>query len=850
MKSQSPKLLKALKTNRKRGSAIALVMILSIAMLIVIASQLNRGTSSMRFNIASGLYYEAKNAAESYAEYGCADIVKRFETKTSFPKNELKNDPIATPVGATAFYTGSNIDLSKTTVKGGEILDGYWLYIDPEDPRWEFDPMKGKKVFVRDVNIFSKAVAKRERFPGEFTAYVQQTLQVRDSPLFSNAIFYNMDLELHPGPVMNIYGPVHSNQNAWLEAIDQISFHDTVSASGKILHGNPKTPSNIHNQTGRVYFRDSNDHFVDMRLGGSGTADSDWLDHRNPEWREKSSQTWDGNVQDEAHNVPVYNAAGIKDNIPDNPYTAVSELENHAYAVIEPILPWNHPDKKSLSVRNQKMAAKAGLIFKVELDSTTETGFRVRAYKWSRTNMSLPLNPQNPFDDLTVDANGDPIMIEIQIPSRDALPAGVLASDLIGAADSTMTMVDNQTDFTNTQAAQPEQYDAPGGVVQRGLYDHRQEFGISPLTIDIGVLRQVVDDNANPIGLNLADTYWKEQTTGTITYNPSTDWNGVVYVEFPLENSSGGAVDKIVPGRRTMTVPRIRPETTLVPYKISDDDVQDDEKSGFDVGLGNGTHILYKGNYYPQPGGNYLYLKGYWHKQNVSENYTYQLALQIINGEYIPSPTFAPEPGLTIVTNAPVYLVGDYNADGVPHTDDASKIEFAHYTNQSGVAFREPPAAIMCDAFTILSNDWSPGGADNRSHSQEASTGNRGANTFTEVSAAILTGLKPTIPEGSVSEPTGGAQSGGAHNFPRFLEDWNTTLTIRTSMVALFESEVHVAPMPDNHGHYYGPPTRDWGFNQNFDEGIYPPGTPNVRTFRRTAFADITEEEYLAGTTY
>ena len=803
-------------------------MTLSISMFIILASQLSRGVATKRNNIAYSLYYEAKNAAESYAEYGCADIVKRFETKTSFPKTELKTDPVATPVGATTFYAGSNIDLSQTTVKGGEILDGYWLYVDPEDPRWEFDPMKGKKVFVRDVNLYSKAVAKKDQFKGEFTAYVQQTLQVRDSPLFSDAIFYNMDLELHPGPVMNIYGSVHSNQNAWLESCDKIYFRDTVSASGKILHGNPKTPSNIHNQTGKVYFKDSNDNFIDMRLGGSGTSDDDWLDNRQTDWREESSQTWDGNVQDEAHNVPVYNAAGIKDNVPDDPYTAVSELENHAYAVIEPILPWNHPDVKTLNVRNQKMAAKAGLIFKVEIDPTTETGFRVRAYKWARINTGVPLNPQNPFDDLTVDANGDPILVEIQIPSQVTLP-GILSSDLIGAATKDMSIVDNKNKFTNTQADQPEEYEESGGLVSRGLYDHRQEFAISPLTIDIAMLRKVVDDNDNTVGLNLADTYWKDQTTGAITYSPKTDWNGVVYIEFPLEDDSGGAVDHIVPAQRTMTVTCVRPETSLVPYKISDDDVQNEESTWFNVG------------------GKWVRLYGFFHKQNITETHTYQLALQIINGEYIPSPTFAPEPGLTIATNAPVYLVGDYNADGVVHTDDANLIELNHYKNQSGVFYREPPSAIMCDSFTILSNDWI---SSNRQYSNEASTGNRKANTFTEVSVAILTGLKPTIPVGSVSEPAGGAQSGGAHNFPRFLEYWNTTLTIRTSMVALFESEVHVMPMPDNCGHYYNPPTRDWGYNQNFDEGIYPPGTPNVRSFRRTTFADITEEEYLAGTSF
>ena len=89
--------------------------------------------------------------------------------------------------------------------------------------------------------------------------------------------------------------------------------------------------------------------------------------------------------------------------------------------------------------------------------------------------------------------------------------------------------------------------------------------------------------------------------------------------------------------------------------------------------------------------------------------------------------------------------------------------------------------------------------------------------------------------------PSRGAISGGAHNFPRFLEYWSSELTIRGSLVALFESEVHRLSMPTDSGHYYNPPTRDWGFNENFRNGNYPPGTPNTRTYRRVSLEDIPE---------
>jgi len=804
-----------------------MVLILSTAIIIILASVLSRGITSKRINISNALYYEAKNAAESYAEYGCADIVRRFESKTSFPNDELKNDPISVPDSATSFFSGSNVSLSETEVKGGEIDDGYWVYLDPDDPRWEFDPMKGKRVFVRDVNIFAKAKAVSTKLNHESTAYVQQTLQVRDSPLFSNAIFYNVDLELHPGPVMNIYGPVHSNRDAWLQSVDKIYFHDLVSASGRIMHGNPKNSSNIHNQRGQVNFKNADGDWVNMRLGGSGANDEDWLDNNHDKWRILASQTWDGNVQDSAHNVPVYNAAGIADHVADDPTTSAVELQNHAYSVIEPLLPHGHADRKSDATRNQKMHAKAGLVLKVEFDSTTTTGVIVKAYKWARVNSNVPVNAQNPFDgNLALDGNGDPYLIEVQLPSSDLFPS--LTGDLVGTEKSDLSGVDNPT-----ADAEPAIYNYTSGKVTTGLYDHRQDMEISTVSLDVGILRKVVDDHANPSGTNLGETFWKDASTNTITYNPKTDWNGVVYVEFPMENDSGGRTDKIVRMKPSVTV------TTGVPYYV-------------DVGDYNGDYMEYPNNSgvyvssWDRPD-LYSTKKKFFKFDQVTPTAPANLALQILNGEYIPSPSFCNDRGLTIATNAPLYLVGNYNADGSVHSNDAQLIEHSHYQDSAGNYYDEPPASFMCDTFTLLSNRWA---SNNRQYSAESSTSNRSANIFTEVSAAILTGLMPTIPEGAVAEPASGAQSGGAHNFPRFLEKWSTTLTLRTSMVALYESEVHTAPMPDNHSHYYGPPTRDWGFNENFENGVYPPGTPNVRTFRRTTFSDITKQEFLDGTNF
>jgi hypothetical protein len=204
-----------------------------------------------------------------------------------------------------------------------------------------------------------------------------------------------------------------------------------------------------------------------------------------------------------------------------------------------------------------------------------------------------------------------------------------------------------------------------------------------------------------------------------------------------------------------------------------------------------------------------------------------QTSVRIINGEgKVPSYGTATE-GLTIATNAPVYIKGSFNADGTTTTSSPNSAT----TPETG----EYPAAIVGDAVTILSKNFSD--------ATSLSTLNPTATTNTiEIAAALLVGLTPTNKGGT------GKSSGGAHNLPRFLENWDGKSTfIRGSLVALFENRVFTEP----HGgsSYYSPPTRNWGFNSMFRDGRYPPGTPRVMSYRRVDFTDLTAAEYDAAKT-
>jgi hypothetical protein len=105
---------------------------------------------------------------------------------------------------------------------------------------------------------------------------------------------------------------------------------------------------------------------------------------------------------------------------------------------------------------------------------------------------------------------------------------------------------------------------------------------------------------------------------------------------------------------------------------------------------------------------------------------------------------------------------------------------------------------------TILSNSWSDGKSGTVPNASP-----------TTVNTAIIAGTVPTAPVGG-----DGSYSGGAENFPRFLENWaNDTLTYYGSMVELYKSQQSIGEW--GKANVYVPPTREWLFDTNFK--IKPP---------------------------
>jgi hypothetical protein len=207
-------------------------------------------------------------------------------------------------------------------------------------------------------------------------------------------------------------------------------------------------------------------------------------------------------------------------------------------------------------------------------------------------------------------------------------------------------------------------------------------------------------------------------------------------------------------------------------------------------------------------GGNYPTILYVADRRNVGT--TTQSVVRLSNATSLPNNNGL---GFTVATQNPLYVWGNYNTTVNSNTYATT---VGSTTNGASV-----PAALLSDAITILSPNWTDANST-------ASASSRIPASMT-VNAAIVTGNVP-------STGTGNTQfSGGVHNLPRLLEYWSggTTynLTLNTSIVVLFPSQIATnqwqLPLNTSSSGYYNPPNRNWGFDVTYySPNKQPPGVP------------------------
>lgn len=198
---------------------------------------------------------------------------------------------------------------------------------------------------------------------------------------------------------------------------------------------------------------------------------------------------------------------------------------------------------------------------------------------------------------------------------------------------------------------------------------------------------------------------------------------------------------------------------------------------------------------------------------------TTRRCIRLINAGILPTS------GLTIATDNPVYIVGDYNVNPTGSTSGASAPAPAPTPPSDNGTYTAPTvsgtqkyAALYCDAVTLLSKNW----ADNNSTGAVTSQSRFGYNTT--VNTCVVAGNTAS---------SSGTYGGGGENFFRFLEDWsksNNTFTYYGSMVQLYRPQQAIGAWSGS-GNVFKAPVLKWYYDKTLLTTGTPPGNMDLAAY-------------------
>jgi hypothetical protein len=213
-------LQKELKTtnhlDRESGAAMVIALLVLSLMLGFVALAVSRTTAETIASSNDAAESRAFSASQASLEVMTRNFDKIFEEKLSPTPADLARVKSLTPPDFDTMYDFqqelTQTKATETVVMSGQLLQGLNALRD----EWQLDSVATDK-------SSGVQVALRRKF------YNNRV------PIFQFGIFYDDDLEFHPGPRFDFGGRVHANGNLYLMAQTGLYFSSRVSAVGHVI---------------------------------------------------------------------------------------------------------------------------------------------------------------------------------------------------------------------------------------------------------------------------------------------------------------------------------------------------------------------------------------------------------------------------------------------------------------------------------------------------------------------------------------------------------------------------------------------------------------------------------------
>ena len=299
MKQPLRALKNSFKADRKASGllvAIGFVVVISmvVGMVVRATSQANR--DAWRTSVVENSFAGARTVAASMAHNAMfiprnlppqlGGLIENLDTLI------LSMEPVIPPGYEIATTPqGDNLAFMR------DLGPNNFQYANIEDP---FDEWWGYSTARLDWDVYAvvREDSNRARLFDFQGVGMKKRITIDYIPLYQYAIFYEGDMELHPGPVMNVRGRVHTNQDMYLSAVNTLRIHERVSSAGYFYRWTYES-----GQGADVQVKHPNGNFYGM-LGDNNPHDkNNWLDSLDYNWLDESISRWGGNMRDSNHGI-------------------------------------------------------------------------------------------------------------------------------------------------------------------------------------------------------------------------------------------------------------------------------------------------------------------------------------------------------------------------------------------------------------------------------------------------------------------------------------------------------------------------------------------------------------------
>jgi hypothetical protein len=256
---------------RQRGYSLVVVLVFAVVSFLVLGAALDWCMTNSKLTDRSNQYFSTTAAAEAATEKVLASLARDYSSDgEGMVWVNLSNYRNLVPTAAEnpewanfSFSDGAG-NANRTYVERLSAAGSYARLASR---------YRGLYGAASTYRIVSNA-----RMTGAANAVgagVQQDIQLASIPVFQFAIFYNMDLEINPGPNMTVTGRVHGNANINVQPVNTLTFMSDVTAAGNILHDKHTNDPLVRNVTNsRIVYNAEHDSGADSLTLPIGTNNS------------------------------------------------------------------------------------------------------------------------------------------------------------------------------------------------------------------------------------------------------------------------------------------------------------------------------------------------------------------------------------------------------------------------------------------------------------------------------------------------------------------------------------------------------------------------------------------------